>query len=309
MRERRLSGKWKAGRLLSAFFPSAALLLGRQSELRKLAQGSLPTALQYASLAEIELTVGLTAQARCLLSNGVKLFPNNPTLWNLLLGAAEVECHHPTKATVDFDRAISLGLRYVDIYLKEFEGAYNPHILSQTLKTNHQLLQFNPWNAEGNFQFELVALEKGDFGDCLGHVKKIPESHRNNPRVRAVLCADLAATEQVNRARREAAHCWKALTCVGVTYHLRRGRWLGTDKLSSAFICLKVCIISAWRCHARSKRSGRLRSQAVGCPKRNPIMSITSCVNTSARQLYGQFELGCALSWNRGCARLNGKSV
>jgi hypothetical protein len=205
MRERRLSGKWKAGRLLSAFFPSAALLLGRQSELRKLAQGSLPTALQYASLAEIELTVGLTAQARCLLSNGVKLFPNNPTLWNLLLGAAEAECHHPTKATVDFDRAISLGLRYVGIYLKEFEGAYNPHILFQTLKTNHQLLQFNPWNAEGNFQFELVALEKGDFGDCLGHVKNIPESHRNNPRVRAVLCADLAATEQVNRARREAA--------------------------------------------------------------------------------------------------------
>jgi len=94
-------------------------------------------------LAKAQLTVGLTSQARRLLSNGVKLVLNKPTPWNLL-GAAKVERHHLTKAMADFGRAISLDPRYVSIYLnighlKELEGAYSPHILSQALMTNRQL--------------------------------------------------------------------------------------------------------------------------------------------------------------------------
>jgi tetratricopeptide (TPR) repeat protein len=193
-----------SGCLLALVF--ALSVIAAEAQVRPAVPGnSSSRAGQIAARAQHEITAGNVSGARNLLLEGVRVFPREASLWNLL-GAAEAELQHPAKAKQDFRRAIALSPRYTGAYLnlghlQEIESASNPKSLSGALDTFRKLLQFDPNNIDGLFQYALLAFQKGLFSDSLAHLRRIPEPEMQRARALAILCADLAATGSPDQAK------------------------------------------------------------------------------------------------------------
>lgn len=192
-----------AGMILIAVFPVHA-----QMRHADAAHSSASEALQLASQAQKAIAAGKISEARNLLLSGIKTFPHEAALWDLL-GAADAQESDLSKAKQDFRHAIALEPNYTAAYLnlghlEEMESAHDAKSLAAALTTYRRLLQIDPGNVEGEFQYALVALEQGMFVDSLAHLVQIPKADIERPRAQALFSADLAATGHPNRAKRVA---------------------------------------------------------------------------------------------------------
>jgi tetratricopeptide (TPR) repeat protein len=204
-----MTGCVTAGCMLALTVALCAIATDRQSGPPLGSQDRHAEALQFAVRAQQELAAGQIAEARHVLVQGTKAFPREAALWNLL-GAADAEQNQPAQAKQNFQRAISLDPRYTAAYLnlghlEEIESAHDDQALSAALDTYHRLLDIHPGNAEANFQYALIALEKGAFADSLAHLRRMSATELQRPRAQAILCADLAATGHLDTARFDAA--------------------------------------------------------------------------------------------------------
>lgn len=190
--------------LISTLVPIPMFAQNRFSSLRPVSAEARRIALR----AQQEIATGKVSAAREMLLEAVKTYPDEAALWNLL-GAADAERNDTAMAKQAFQHAIALDPHYTGAYLnlghlEEVESPHNPQSLSAALDTYRRLLRFDPGNVEGQFQYALVALERGLFAESLTHLRRIPKSELQRTRALAVLCADLAATGELDKARHAA---------------------------------------------------------------------------------------------------------
>lgn len=160
---------------------------------------------QIVGRAQHEIAGGRVSKARSLIRKGIKEFPGDAALWNLM-GATNAEENQRAKAKRDFQRAIALNPRYAAAYLnlghlEEIESTRDSQALTAAFDTYRRLLEIDPENVEGNFQYALLTLEEGRFADSLAHLRHIPDAELARTRAQVILCADWAETGHVNEAR------------------------------------------------------------------------------------------------------------
>ncbi|HEV2419783.1 MAG TPA: tetratricopeptide repeat protein [Terriglobia bacterium] len=136
--------------------------------------------------------------ARAELIQGLKSFPRDAAIYNFL-GVVEAQENNLEAAEKHFRQAIALDPRYAGAslnlgHLYQSEIPKVPGAASLALATYLKLLQFDPENAEANYQAAVLEAHQGDYQKSLDHLKKLPAADRQKPQALVLLCVDLART-------------------------------------------------------------------------------------------------------------------
>lgn len=136
--------------------------------------------------------------ARTQLNEGLKAFPKDADFYNYL-GVIDAEEGNAQSAESNFRKAIEMEPRESGAYLN-LGHLYQSEIpkmagaSSRALATYLKLLQFDPANAEGNYQAATLETRQGNYQKSLDHLKKLPVTDQQKPQTLALLCANLAMT-------------------------------------------------------------------------------------------------------------------
>lgn len=147
--------------------------------------------------------------ARAQLNKGLRAFPRDADFFNYL-GVVDAEEGNTRSAEANFRTAIEKEPRSTGAYLNlghlyQSEIAKRPGAFSLALSTYAKLLQFDPGNAQANYQAAVLETRKGDYRKSLDHLKKLSTTDQQTPQSLALLCVDMARTGHPHAASNAAS--------------------------------------------------------------------------------------------------------
>ncbi len=147
---------------------------------------------------------GKLAEARTRLIRGVKSFPHEAGLYNLL-GVVEAQQGRTRPAESSFRRAIEEDRHYTGAYLNlgrlyQENAAKDPQALRKGLDTYRRLLRFDPANREANYQAALLLEKLGEFRASLEQLSRLSAPDQKRPQALALRCADFAGLGEQSQA-------------------------------------------------------------------------------------------------------------
>lgn len=142
--------------------------------------------------------------ARAQLIDGLRFFPRDAGFFNYL-GVIDAEEGHTQSAEQNFRKAIEQAPHYAGAYLNlghlyQSETPKVPDAASLALATYLKLLQYDPANAEANYQAAVLEMRKGDYQGSLGRLHKLSAADQQKPQALALLCVDMAQTGHLREA-------------------------------------------------------------------------------------------------------------
>src|SRR5262249_34333134 len=114
-----------------------------------------------------------------------------------------------------FSRAVARERKFIGAYLNlgrlyQEHTADDPQALQKALEVYRLALQYEPDNAEGNYQSAALLMRKGAYQASLDHLSRLPSQLQNTAQALSVSCADfvgLGRSERANEmAKRLLAH-------------------------------------------------------------------------------------------------------
>ena len=157
---------------------------------------------------------GDLAGARKLLDEASKQFPADAGLDNLR-GIIEAQEGNYTAAERSFSRAVARERKFIGAYLNlgrlyQEHTADDPQALRKALEVYGRALQYEPDNAEANYQSAALLMRKGAYQASLDFLSRLPAKIQNTAQALSVSCADyvgLGRGERANEmAKRLLAH-------------------------------------------------------------------------------------------------------
>src|SRR5215470_10860232 len=157
---------------------------------------------------------GDLAGARKLLDEASKRFPADAGLDNLQ-GVIDAQEGNYGAAERSFRRALTRDRKFTGAYLNlgrlyQEHSADDPQALTKAIDVYRRLLQYEPANAEANYQSAALLMRKGSYQSSLDHLSRLPAKIQENAQVLSVSCADYAGLGRIEPAnelaRRLIAH-------------------------------------------------------------------------------------------------------
>jgi len=159
-------------------------------------------------------TQGDLAGARKLLDEALKQFPADAGLDNLQ-GIIEAQEGNYAAAERSFNRAVARERKFTGAYMNlgrlyQEHTADDPQALDKALEVYRRALQYDPDNAEANYQRASLLMRKGSYQASLDHLSRLPAKIQDTAQALSVSCADhagLGRNERANEmAKRLLAH-------------------------------------------------------------------------------------------------------
>ena len=159
-------------------------------------------------------TQGDLAGARKLLDEALKQFPADAGLDNLQ-GIIEAQEGNYAAAERSFNRAVARERKFTGAYMNlgrlyQEHTADDPQALDKALEVYRRALQYDPDNAEANYQRASLLMRKGSYQASLDHLSRLPAKIQDTAQALSVSCADhagLGRSERANEmAKRLLAH-------------------------------------------------------------------------------------------------------
>lgn len=152
---------------------------------------------------------GDLAAARKLLDEALKRFPSDAGLDNLQ-GIIEAQEGNYAAAERSFRRAVTRDRKFTGTYLNlgrlyQKHSADDPQALTKALDVYRRLLQYEPANAEANYQSAALLMRKGAYQSSLDHLSRLPAKIQESAQVLSVSCADYAGLGRSERANEMAS--------------------------------------------------------------------------------------------------------
>lgn len=112
-----------------------------------------------------------------------------------LSGVIEAQAHHSSAAEAEFKRAIERRPRFTAAYLNlgrlyQENSSTDSQANQKALAIYHALLNYEPDNAEANYQSALLLLEAGKYQASLTRVSRLPKTARESAQALSISCAD-----------------------------------------------------------------------------------------------------------------------
>lgn len=141
-------------------------------------------------------TQGDLAGARRSIDEALKQFPADAGLENLL-GIIEAQEGNYAAAERSFKRAVTREQKFTGAYLNlgrlyQENAARDQQALAKALEVYRRVLQYEPENAEANYQSAVLLLRKSAYQASLDHLARLPEKSRNTAQALSLNCADYA---------------------------------------------------------------------------------------------------------------------
>lgn len=138
----------------------------------------------------------LTAASDLLVKSASK-FPADAGFDNLY-GVLAAEQHHYADAESYFRRAIERDPNLTAAYLNlgklyQENLSADPHAAQKALSAYQHVLQYDPRNAEGNYQSAVLLLRASQYQQSLTRLRHLPSGSRQTAQVLSITCADYAA--------------------------------------------------------------------------------------------------------------------
>jgi tetratricopeptide (TPR) repeat protein len=140
---------------------------------------------------------GDLAQAGRLLAEAAKQFPADAGFDNLQ-GVVQAQQGNYRAAEISFQYAIQRNTKLTAAYLN-LGRLYQENFLKddqarrKALEVYQRVLEYEPENAEANYQSAVLLLQQGRFQDSITRVSLLPASTQSTAQALSVLCADYAA--------------------------------------------------------------------------------------------------------------------
>src|SRR5262245_14880613 len=146
--------------------------------------------------------------ARKLLDEASKRFPADAGFDNLQ-GIIEAQEGNYAASERSFRRAVTRDRKFTSAYLNlgrlyQEHSADDPQALTKALEIYRRVLQYEPANAEANYQSAALLMRKGAYQSSLDHLARLPAKIQENAQVLSVSCADYAGLGRVERANESA---------------------------------------------------------------------------------------------------------
>lgn len=190
-------------RLREGLFPRRAVIVSVLLSLGLILQGEVYPQQTREKAKEQQIlqiqqlfTQGDLVGARKQLNQALKQFPADAGLENLL-GIIEAQEGNYLAAERSFSRAISRERKFTGAYLNlgrlyQENAARDPQALAKALEVYRRVLQYEPENAEANYQSALLLMRKGAYQASLDHLTRLPARSQNSAQALSVSCADYA---------------------------------------------------------------------------------------------------------------------
>jgi tetratricopeptide (TPR) repeat protein len=151
---------------------------------------------------------GDLAEARRLLNEAMKQFPADAGLDNLL-GIIEAQEGNYAAAERSFNQAVARDRKFTGAYLNlgrlyQEHATEDPQALPKALEVYSRALQYEPDNAEANYQSAALLMRKGAYQASLDHLSRLPATIQNSAQALSVSCADYAGLGRGERANESA---------------------------------------------------------------------------------------------------------
>jgi tetratricopeptide (TPR) repeat protein len=141
-------------------------------------------------------TQGDLAGARKLLDEASKRFPADAGLDNLQ-GVIEAQEGNYAASERSFRRAVARDRKFTGAYLNlgrlyQERSADNSLVLTKALDVYGRVLQYEPANAEANYQTAALLMRKGAYQPSLDRLSRLPANIRESAQALSISCADYA---------------------------------------------------------------------------------------------------------------------
>jgi tetratricopeptide (TPR) repeat protein len=152
---------------------------------------------------------GDLAGARKLLDEASERFPADAGLDNLQ-GVIEAQEGNYAAAERSFRRAVTRDRKFTGAYLNlgrlyQERSADDPQALTKALDVYRQVLQYEPANAEANYQSAALLMRKGAYQSSLDHLSRLPAKIQETAQALSISCADYAGLGRGERANEMAS--------------------------------------------------------------------------------------------------------
>jgi tetratricopeptide (TPR) repeat protein len=112
-----------------------------------------------------------------------------------LSGVIEAQAHHYSAAEAEFKRAIERRPRFTAAYLNlgrlyQENSSTDSQANQKALAIYDTVLNYEPGNAEANYQSALLLLEAGKYQASLTRVSRLPKTARESAQALSISCAD-----------------------------------------------------------------------------------------------------------------------
>ena len=136
------------------------------------------------------------AEASRRLIEAVKQYPEDAGLDNLR-GIVEAQQGDYAAAEKSFGQAVKREPKFTAASLNlgrllQENFAADAQAKRKALDVYLAVLKYDPKNAEANYQSAALLLGRGQYGDSLDHISRLPEESRSSAQALSVLCADYA---------------------------------------------------------------------------------------------------------------------
>ena len=154
-------------------------------------------------------TQGDLAGAHKLLDEASKRFPADAGLDNLQ-GVIEAQEGNYAAAERSFRRAVARDRKFTGAYLNlgrlyQERSADDPQALTKALDVYRRVLQYEPANAEANYQGAALLMRNGAYQSSLDHLSRLPANIQESAQALSISCADYAALGPGERANEMAS--------------------------------------------------------------------------------------------------------
>jgi tetratricopeptide (TPR) repeat protein len=149
------------------------------------------------------------AEASRQIIEATKRYPSDAGLDNLR-GIVEAQQGNYTAAEKSFHQALKREPKFTGAYLNlgrlyQENFAVDPQARRKALDIYKRVLDYDPKNAEANYQSAVLLLEQGKYQDSVDHISRLAEESQAGAQALSVLCADYAGLGDRKRTDNAAA--------------------------------------------------------------------------------------------------------
>lgn len=135
-------------------------------------------------------------EAQRQLAEAAKQYPADDGFENLL-GIVEAQQGHYAAAEKNFRQAIRRAPRFTAAYLNlgrlyQENVAADPQAHVKALDVYREVLDYDPANAEANYQSAALFLQQGAYHKSLEHISRLSRENQNSAQTLSIRCADYA---------------------------------------------------------------------------------------------------------------------
>jgi tetratricopeptide (TPR) repeat protein len=150
------------------------------------------------------IEAGKTAAARQQVEAGLKSYPENAGLYNLL-GVIEAQDGNYGPAEHAFRKTLEHASQFTGAWLnlgRLYQGnaQTDPQAAEKALNAYRSILAYEPGNAEANYRAATLLTGQRSFAASLEHLARLSGDSQNDPPVLALRCADLAGLGERDKA-------------------------------------------------------------------------------------------------------------